>query len=99
MLFILPISLSMQAPLTQLLATGHHMAPAQKCYYQKGNGAKTYFPCFAQTSGNSSAIERIIDRAGDAREQSINFGFKRYSNNCLFDPVYQRKVCYSGETY
>jgi len=75
------------------------MAPAQKCYYQKENGPKRYFRCFAQSSGNSTSINRIIDREGDMREQSIDFGFKRFSNKCLFDPVQKQKVCYTGTTY
>ena len=99
MLFAVTAFLLVQGSLPGMLATGHHMAPAQKCYYQKGNGPKTFFPCHAQTSGNSSSIVRIIDRAGDAREQSIDFGFQRYSQNCLFDPVKRQKVCYSGTTY
>ena len=38
MLFILPISLSMQTPLTQLLATGHHMATAENVIIKKAMG-------------------------------------------------------------
>ena len=99
MLFELSALLVVQTSTPGMLATGHHMAPAQKCYYQKGNGPKTFFPCHAQMSGNSSSIDRIVDRAGDGREQSIDFDFQRYSQNCLYDPVNLRKVCYSGTTY
>ena len=65
MLFDLPLSLLMQLSSMPLLATGHHMAQAQKCYYHKGSGPKTYFPCHAQSTRNSKAIVVNGKRVGD----------------------------------